>query len=187
MISYLKGKIILKKEKSVVLVANNVGYEVFLAPSTIEKISSSKETSFFCSPRMRKDLWEIYGFSSTDELNLFEFLITVSGIGPKAALEVSSIGSIDKLKEGIKKDDNIVLSRLFKIGKKKAQAIIFEISRELKSPQNEKKKIDEIAKPLLSLGFTKAEIKEAVKKLPKKIDGLEEEIKETLKILGQRK
>ncbi len=185
MISYLQGKIILKNEKFVIIDVKGVGYKVFLASSEMGHISDrKKEVSFFCSLRPKKDSWDLYGFLSLEKLELFDFLMRVSGIGPKAALEISSLGSLKKLKEAIKEDNQEIMQKLFKAGRKKAQAVIFEISRELKTAKNPKVD-DEIVKPLLKLGFSKKEIKEVLNNLSENSRTTEERIKEALRILGQ--
>jgi len=114
-------------------------------------------------------------------MNLFDFLMTVPGVGPKAALEISAIGSLDNLKKAIKEDNQKIMENVFKIGRKKAQAVIFEISREIKEV---KKNEDEIVKPLIKLGFSRKEIKEALSVIPEK-GTVELRIKEALKVLGK--
>ena len=180
MISYLEGKIILKNDKFIVVNVNGIGFKVFLASSRIEKLSK-KEVSLFCCLRFRKDFWDLYGFLSQEEMNLFDFLMTVPGVGPKAALEISAIGSLDNLKKAIKEDNQKIMENVFKIGRKKAQAVIFEISREIKEV---KKNEDEIVKPLIKLGFSRKEIKEALSVIPEK-GTVELRIKEALKVLGK--
>ncbi len=184
MISYLKGKIILKEEKFVIIDVGGIGYKVFLSSSRINLIAKNeKERYFFCSLKIKKDSWDLYGFLSLDELELFDFLVGVSGIGPKTALEISSLGSLDKIKKAIKEDDQKIINELFRLGKKKAQTIIFEISRELKTKDSSEDK--ELIKPLSKLGFSKKEIKEAIAGLSKKDQTTEEKMKELLKTLGK--
>ncbi len=183
MISYLQGKTIFKNDKFIIINVAGVGYKVFLASSKINTIVNKKEVSVFCSLKIKKDSWDLYGFLSLDELNLFDFLMKITGIGPKAALEISSLGSLDKIKKAVTDDDQEIIQELFKSGKKKAQAIIFEITRELKNVNNE---VDpEIKQYLSKLGFSKKEIKQALSNLTNENQTTEQKIKEALKILGK--
>jgi len=184
MISYLSGKVILKDDKYVVINTGNVGYRVYLSSKNINEIKKN-EISLFCYLNTKKDPWEIYGFLSSEEMNLFELLIKVSGVGPKAALEASSIGSLEKIKEGIESDDQIIINKLFLLGKKKAEAIIFDLSRKTKiEKRKESDDNNDVIKALLKLGFSKKEIQEALIKIPDKIK-TEEKIEKILKLLGK--
>jgi holliday junction DNA helicase RuvA len=181
MISSLQGKVLIKDEKFIVVDVKGVGYKVFLALSRISSLKK-KEVFLFCSLRVKKDSWDLYGFLSLEELKLFDFLMNVPGIGPKAALEISSLGSLEKLEKAVKEDDKEIMEKLFNAGKKKAQAVIFELSREIKTKTSTD---DEIIKPLSRLGFSRKEIKEALSNLSGKSQTAEERIKEALKILGK--
>ncbi len=184
MISYLSGKTILKKEKFIIVDVSGVGYKVFLAPEKINSIQLKKQTSLFC--HLRSEAWDLYGFLSLDELEFFEFLLTVSGIGPKAALEISALGSLEEFKKAIKEEDEKVLRKLFLSGKKKAQAIIFEISRKIKTIEKNKDD-DEAIEALSNLGFSKKEAKKALNDIDSGISRPEDKIKEALKNLNNEK
>lgn len=187
MISHLSGKILLKKDKFVIIDINGVGYKVFLSSQKINLVREKKEVSLHCIVRIKKDCWELYGFLTLDELEFFEFLMTIPGIGPKAGLEISSLGSLDKFKKAVEKEDEKVLEKLFSLGKKKAQSIIFEISRKIKT--TEKKHLgkgeDEAIGALLKLGFSKKEAKEAIGGIDDEISKTEDRIRAALEILGK--
>lgn len=178
MISYLSGKIITRNEKFIILNVGGVGYKVFFSKKRVPELKD--EVSFFCYTNTKKDLWEIYGFPTADELELFEFLIRLPGVGPKAALEASCIGSLEKMKKGIKNNDPKLTEELFALGQKKAQAIIFEVSRKIKVKKVSRDD-EETIQALVKLGFSKTEAKEAALKLPTGIVKLEDKIKEALK------
>ncbi len=187
MISYLSGKLILKEEKFIIIDVNGVGYKVFLSFNGIKLIQKKEKVFVFCSPRIKKDFWELYGFLSLDELKFFEFLINIPGIGPKAALEISSLGSLEKFKKAIQEEDKKVLDSLFLFsGKKKAQAVIFEISRKIKTLDKNKEIDEEAIDALLKLGFLKKEAKEYVKNIDSDVP-TEEKIKEILKNYGKKR
>jgi len=181
MISYLSGELLRKDEKYIILNVKGVGYKVFLSVQNMRSLDNLKKVELFCYTNTKKDIWEIYGFFSVEALVLFETLIKIAGIGPRAALEVSSLGSLAEIERAIQEDDRVVIDKLFTLGQKKAQAIIFEFSRKIKKHSKE----DEIViKSLRKLGFEKLEIKETLSQLPPL--AAEDKIREVLKLLGKR-
>ncbi|MDD2732024.1 MAG: Holliday junction branch migration protein RuvA [Candidatus Pacebacteria bacterium] len=185
MIYSISGKIVLKKEKFIVLESNGIGYKVFLSRKSISQASiSDKEIKVFCFLNVRENGIELYGFLTQDELELFEILEQIRGIGPKAALEISSLGPLDKIKEKILSQDEGLFYGIPGIGKKKAMAIILELSGRIKSFSKKEEKRDEAEDALIGLGFSRARVKDALDRIPKDIEDLDEKIKEALKILG---
>ena len=188
MIAYLEGKIILKTEKFIILDVNSVGYKVFLSPKTLNKLPQKNQNlKFFCYLNVKEKALDLYGFLNPQELELFEILIDIPSIGPKAALEISSLGSIEKIKEAIEKEDEKIIKEIFNIGKKKAQIIILELSRKIKKAIPKESPIleDEAYQALINLGFSRQKVKEALARGPKEIKDTENRIKEALKILGR--
>lgn len=181
MISYLSGEIIKRDKGFVVLLVSGVGYRVFLSEKNIIHLSGAKTVDVFCYTKITKDSWNIYGVLSEQELEFFHFLIKISGIGPKAALEASSIGSLEEIETGIRDNSTDIIDSLFVLGKKKAQAIIFEFSRKIK---NKSKKISEgtgeVMDAMVKLGFKKNEVREAILDLPESLS-VKEKIEEVLK------
>ena len=187
MISYLNGKIILKKDKFIVLDVNGVGYKVFLSRATLFKIPKIGENlKLFCYLNVSENSLSFYGFLDEKELEFFEILNDIRGIGPKAALEIASVGPLEKLKERILKQDENIFAGIPGIGKKKAMAIILELTGRIKNELTSKKSgNNEVEDALLGLGFSKQRIKEALEKIPKEIIDSQEIIKQAIKILGQ--
>lgn len=186
MIASLFGKISLKKEKFIVLETNGVGFKVFLSRKSLNTIGSRSDLKVFCHLNVRENALDLYGFLNQEELDLFEEVSGISGIGPKAALEVSSFGSLEKLEEAIRSENEKAMEEIFIIGKKKAQKIILEISGKMKTDFKKKSKtVDEVEEALVNLGFPRQRAKEALREIPEQIKGVEEKIKEALKILGK--
>jgi len=188
MISYLSGKIILKKEKYVVLDVNGVGYKVFISQKTLPKLPEKGfPLKVFCFLSVRENAMELFGFLDEKELELFEVLENIRGIGPRTALEISSLGSLEKIRERVLKQDETLFEGIPGIGKKKAMAIILELSGKIKQISKEKKPAvsDEAEEALVNLGFSRPRAKETLKKVSKEIKETEERIKEALKILGR--
>lgn len=140
----------------------------------------------FCYLHVRENAMDLYGFLDEKELEFFYTLNDIQGIGPKIALEISSLGPLEKLKEKILTQDEKVFEGIPGLGRKKTMTIILELSGKIKEVA---KKIqgasgyDETEDALLNLGFPRQKIKEALKKIPKD-KGSEQRIKEALKILG---
>ena len=95
MIAFLEGKIILKKDKFIILETNGVGYKVFLNRQTLLKLPEIGQViKVFCFHNIKEDVSDLYGFLSYDELEFFEVLNDIHGVGPKAALEISVLGPL---------------------------------------------------------------------------------------------
>lgn len=187
MIAYLQGKLILKKEKFIILDVNGVGYKVFLSQKSISKLPGIGENlKLFCFLNVGENFLNLYGFLGEKELEFFEFLEQIRGIGPKAALEISSLGPLEKIKGKILSEDEKIFEGIPGIGKKKAMAIILELTGKIKSESKKEKSAgDEVEDALLNLGFSKQKIKEALSKIPKEIKESQEKIKQALKFLGR--
>ena len=189
MISYLEGKIFLKTEKFVILNVGGVGYKIFLSKKSLNKITKKGEKlKIFCFLNVRENSLELYGFLDFKELEFFEILNNISGVGPKAALEISSLGPLEKIKERILTQDEKIFEGIPGIGRKKAMTIILELSGKIKKFSEKKDSSSEdndVESALISLGFSKKAVKEAIKKLPKNLKTSEEKIREALKLLGK--
>ncbi len=188
MISYLKGKIILKKEKFIVLDVNNIGYKVFVSKKTFSKLPEIGEVlEVFCFLNVRENALDLYGFLGSEELEFFKILEDIRGVGPKAALEISSLGPLEKIRERILAQDEKLFEEIPGIGRKKAMTIILELTGKIKDVSKKKKTadVDEAEEGLISLGFSREKAKAALSKIPKDIKDSEQRIKEALKILGK--
>lgn len=191
MISYLSGKIILKKEGLVILEVSGVGYEVLLAQKVFDSLpKEGGGLTLFCQMEANERGVKLYGFLNFEQLELFKIIRGIQGVGPRAALEISSFGSLEQLKDNIEKGDVKIFEDLPNIGKKKAQKIILELSGQIrKMAPGEKPKgqfeNDETFLALQKLGFSKERIKDALSQLPAEIQNTQDKIKQALQILGK--
>jgi len=188
MISYLNGKIIIKKDRFIVLDVSGVGYKVFLSKKTLARLSEiEKPLKLFCFLNVKENIMDLYGFLNHKELEFFEILYNIRGVGPKAALEISSLGSLESIKERILSKDETLFSEISGIGRKKAMTIILELTGKIKGISKEKKieKVDEAEQGLVSLGFTRQQAKDALAISSKDIKDTEGRIKAALKVLGK--
>ena len=183
MISSLEGEIKFFGENFLIVKVGKIGFKVFVSKKTLEKIRKKDKIFLFTFLNLKERGIELYGFLEYQQLELFELLNAISGIGPKTALYLSSFGSLKELKDNLEKRPEIFKG----IGKKKIQKIILELSGKIKRFEKETDKDNEVISALQNLGFSSQEIREALKQIPKKIKQPEEKIKEALKFLGKTK
>jgi len=191
MISSLEGKISLKTEKYFILETNSIGYKIFCSEKTLSKIpQTGASVKLFTYLSVKETGWDLFGFLTFEELDLFELLITIPGIGPKTASNILGVASVADLQEAIVLGDETILGKVSGIGKKMAQKIVLE----LKSKVKKISKGDgsgvagdiEVIDALVSLGYRVYEVREVLQKLPAEIRGVENRVKETLKRLGKK-
>jgi holliday junction DNA helicase RuvA len=176
MIYYLKGKITIKEKDFIVLDVNGVGYKIFV---DLNNNDFKGEATVYCFMQKNDKDIKLFGFKEKENLELFEKLLKISGVGPKTALRIASIASVDELKKGIEKGDDAVMSKIFSIGRKKGQQVVFELSQKFVEEKN-----DEAFQTLKNLGFCDEKINEALKKV-KDAKNEEEKIEKALKILDK--
>ena len=186
MVSYLNGKIILKRDKFIILEVNNIGYKVFLNRQNLLRLPEIGDNlKVFTYQDVKEEALDLYGFFSYEELEFFEVLMDIRGVGPKSALDISALGSLDKIKDRILKQDEKIFEGIPGIGSKKAMTIILELTGKIKMLGNKKDSADEGESALMQLGFSKTQAKEALSGVPANIKNTEERIKLALKNLGR--
>lgn len=189
MIAYLKGKIIKLNPRSVILLVGDVGYEVFLAPAQLQKISLEMIEEFFVHSHIKEDAFDLYGFVEYQELDFFKKLISVSGVGPKSALNVLGLASVDDLKKAISSEDPSVLQQVSGIGKKTAERLVVELKEKFINEISEGQIIDngnqQVLQALISLGYKESEVRDIVNNLTDQSADLSAKIKEALKMINQ--
>lgn len=141
MINYLTGKIKNLNEKYLtVLTASGVGYKVFAPINTLLSKSQEEEIELFIYTSVKEDAIDLYGFEKKEELSIFEKLITVSGVGPRSALTMISLSSVESIAFAIENGEEAALSHIPGIGKKTREKIIIELkgkmSEFIKSNEN---------------------------------------------------
>ncbi|MBU0667974.1 Holliday junction branch migration protein RuvA [Patescibacteria group bacterium] len=182
MIAYLQGTVQKKFEKSIILVAGQVGYLVHLAGPVIEKINEKEEIELFIQTKVREDDISLYGFETIEQLELFKAVTNVSGIGPKIGLEILSADPA-KIKSAIAGKDVAYLSKIPGIGKKTAERLIVELKNKVDwdiienlHTEEEKDLNNDIITALSGLGYQRYEINRVLKKMPENITEVEEAI-----------
>lgn len=192
MIAYLKGKIIAKTNNYIILEAGSVGYQVFAGENFLATLTKGHETEIYIHHRVREEASDLYGFADLEELELFELLLSVSGVGPKSALAVISLASSHDIKEAIIRGDANLLTKVSGIGKKTAERLVLEL-------KNKVAKIsggisltgggmsgsgDELD-ALMSLGYSINEAREALNAVEPAITSSSGRVKAALKYLAR--
>jgi Holliday junction DNA helicase RuvA len=136
MYAYIRGKLEAKGGDYIIIDAGGIGYKVFTSLSTLEAAGQTgNEFKAFTHLYVREDVMSLYGFATQEELGMFELLLTVSGVGPKAALALLSAVSPSKFGLAVITDDAKTLTRAQGIGAKMAQRIILELKDKIKKEQ----------------------------------------------------
>ena len=185
MISYLHGKIILKKEKFIIIEVSGIGYQVFLSRQSLLKLPEIGEPcKVFCYQNVKEEALDLYGFLNYEELEFFEVFMEIRGVGPKSALDISALGSLDKIKDRILKQDEKIFEGIPGIGAKKAMTIILELTGKIQLLDGQKKSAQDPAEDALAqLGFSKQQAREVLKNI--QADSMEERVRLALKSLGK--
>ncbi len=186
MIAFLEGKIILKRDRFIIVEVAGVGYKVFLNRQNLLKVPEIGENlKVFTYQNVKEEALDLYGFFTYEELEFFEILMDIRGVGPRSALDISALGSLDKIKDRILKQDEKIFEGIPGIGSKKAMTIILELTGKIKMLGQKKGSADEAEDTLTQLGFSKQQAKDALARVPSSVKNSEERIKLALKNLGK--
>lgn len=191
MISRLTGSIVHFDTKYLVLDVHGVGYKVSISPDVFSKLDKEVPLTLWTYLAVRENALDLYGFLSLSELNFFELLITISGIGPKTAMGILNVASVHSLETAIQTGDTSHLTKISGIGKKVAEKIVLELKDKVvvtdqSAEQTQTMKNDsDVLEALKSLGYSPTEARDVLKKIPKTLTKTSDKIKEALKILGK--
>ena len=182
MIGFLRGQVAVLKTDYCLLDVNGVGYRVFVAGSTRNKLRLKEEAPLFTYMNVYQDGITLYGFASEEEYDIFQLLIGVSGIGPKVALGILSAITVESLCKAIQNKQATVLTKLPGIGKKSAERLILELkdkvafaaaddveeilTLDMEGPVGDDM-MSEAQAALVALGYSQAEIAPVLKKATK--------------------
>jgi holliday junction DNA helicase RuvA len=188
MIGSITGKIQYKGAGFLILETGGVGYKISVTPPLYADSKVGNDLSLVIHTHVREDQLSLYGFKTLPELEFFEQLLTVSGIGPKSALGIMSISSLEMIKSAIASGDATVFKKVSGIGSKTAERVIVELREKLKEQGAgtplAKEHSDALA-ALVSLGYREQEAREALKDIPEKVATIQDKIKFALKALNK--
>lgn len=199
MYEYIRGQFQGISKDSVVIELNNIGYKIFTSGNTMSNMPKvGDEVLLYLEQIVREDFIGLYGFTTREELEMFKLLLSINGVGAKAALSLLSISTVNNLKYAIMMGDEKHITRAPGIGKKTAQRIILELKDKLKPDELTSEEgeliegindnsdysfnINETLSALMALGYTEKEAQKALEKVDKTLS-IENMIKESLKLL----
>lgn len=182
MLGYLKGKIKYQGLNYIILDVHDVGYKVF-SNIAIEQYSN-RAIELYIHHHIREDTSDLYGFTTQEELEFFELLLRVNGVGPKMARNIMAKNSIKNLKSAISKGDIKLLTAVGGVGKKIAGKIIVELKNKLGDESNidfSDTQTEEVLEALKQLDYKEQEIVPILAKIPAKLSTAQEKVRWILK------
>lgn len=174
MIAHVSGVVAEKFGSSVIVDVQGVGYEVQVPAGDSERALLGESVKFFTYHHIREQAQELYGFSSLAAKKLFELLITVQGVGPKAALAILSLASGEQVRNAIANGDSAYIAKASGVGKKTAERVVVDLSDKVglathydQPIQTELNVSDEALEALMALGYNLNDAIKALENVPK--------------------
>lgn len=192
MIGYIEGKVISKDEKGVIILTKSgVGYLVAIIRAALENTDLDSDCAFWIHTVVREDALDLFGFRTDDELRFFKMLTSISGIGPRSALNIMSLADLKTIVHAIANRDSGYLTKVSGIGKKNAEKIVLELSDKLEGfmyieiETGSTNKETEVLEALEALGYNMRNTRDIVRNLTKEHDRTEDIIRAALQQLGK--
>ena len=168
MIASLEGRVLAKLDDGVILNVGGVGYRVRLTAPLLAQAREGDELFCFTHLAIRENEWSLYGFQTQEELELFELLLTVQGVGPKAALSMLSVMEPQSVAGAIAGEQAAMLTRIPGIGQKTAQRIVLDLKNKVgiyATGMTATSSDTDAISALTALGYSVAEAQSALKAL----------------------
>ena len=189
MIGFVEGKIESANDKYAIVNVNGVGYKIFISLNTFKNLpEKGNKVKLYTHLHVRENIFDLYGFLKLEELEFFELLVSISGIGPKGALAILCVASVKTLKKAIISGDSEILTKVSGIGKKMAEKVVLELKNKIDDVSVDGEKIshdNEAIDALVALGYKLTEARDALRKIPEDIKEVGEKVKQALKTLGK--
>lgn len=196
MFYYLSGTVAVLDAGLAVIDCGGVGYACYTTNYTLAKLQIGKSARLYTYCNVKEDVFDIYGFLTREELNCFELLLGVSGVGPKVALAILSVMTPDQFTLAVMTQDAKTLTMAQGVGKKMAQRILLELKDKLAGAQMELSgaqmdvaspvrgsKMAEATAAMASLGYSQQEIAQALKGVNVEQLSLEEIVRQALRAM----
>ncbi len=184
MLSFIKGTIIAKLKDDLIIRSGDLGYRVTVTPLVLAEAKPGSEIELYLHEAARENAIEHYGVKTLDELDLYESLLSVSGVGPKSALAFLSLSSASALRSAIARGEADTLTKVSGIGRKTAERVILELKNKVGDIGVSATEVgggsDEL-QALVSLGYSAVQARDALSKVDSKIVDSSERIKAALK------
>ena len=190
MISALSGTVRHKDLNTLIVDVSGVGYKVLVPTEVAINVTPSSPIFLWTHLAVRETSLDLFGFLEREMLEIFELLITISGIGPKTALGILNVATPATLRQAVASGDTSHLTRVSGIGRKNAEKIVLELKDKLKVSKDDVA-IDtrgegDALEALVSLGYSERDAREALKKVSKDVVGASERVRAALKLLATR-
>jgi len=190
MIGHIDGTVSVVRSTFAIVSAGGVGYKIALTKEVLAELRPEKTASFWTHLAVREDALDLYGFRNEEELRIFELLLTVSGIGPKSAMAVMDVASVETLRSAISQANASYLTEVSGIGRKTAEKIVLELKDKIGASSAESghalKGDQEAQEAMRALGYSQNETREALRKVPRSVVNSNDRLREALKIVGNR-
>jgi Holliday junction DNA helicase RuvA len=190
MIAHIAGYVAEKTENALIIDVAGLGYEVFVAEYERENAHYGESIKLYTHYHVRESAHELFGFSSLTAKRLFEFLISVSGVGPKMGLAIMSLGDAESIRNAIAQADSSFIQKASGVGKRIAERIVVDLKDKVGLPGAKTttsplpaKAQDDALDALLALGYGLAEANQALNQLDDDLDA-QTRIKHALRMLG---
>lgn len=184
MIAYLRGTVLEKGKDFLILMVGDVGYLVHAAAPLLSRLRAGEASALYTHQVIREDAHDLVGFSSMAELEFFWRLNGVSGVGPRMALHLMSLGPVETVRKAVEKGDVAFLESAPGVGRKTAQRVILELKGKLPAAGPEDGTTDEVVSILENLGYPRARVREIAAGLPSGA-AMEERVKLALRQLSK--
>lgn len=191
MIAHIFGEVSEKFNNAIIVDVQGVGYEIHVASGDYDSAILGAAVKFYTHHHIREQSQELFGFSSLSAKKLFEMLITVQGVGPKAALSILSLDDAEIVRNAIANSDSAYLSKATGVGKKTAERVVVDLSDKVGMPivyrkqqdntQTELNTSDEALEALIALGYTLYDATKALEGVDTKLS-TSERVREALKV-----
>lgn len=189
MIAHVSGVVAEKFASSIIIDVSGIGYELAVPASDFDKVPLDEQVKFYTYHHIREQSEDLYGFSTLAAKKLFEMLITVQGVGPKAGLSILSLGTAEEVRNAIANSDSGYITGAVGVGKKTAERVVVDLADKVGLPtyyqQSESATTqiqsgDEALEALIALGYTLADATKALEGIDTELDTAQR-VREALK------
>ena len=190
MIGFLRGEVFFREGNYIILDVKGVGYKVLGSRDVLTKANKGNSLELFIYTHVREDNISLFGFLESSDLKLFEYLISVSGIGPKTAMNIFSVGNRAEITNAVVQGNVDFFTSVPRLGRKNAQKIIIELKNKFGSTQDFDLSSDdsqsrEVILALQGFGYSRKESLDGLKSIVGKGESIEEKIRLALRALGK--
>ncbi len=178
MIAHVSGIVAEKFGSLIIIDVQGVGYEIAVPLGDYEHAALNEPVKFYTYHHVREQAEELFGFSSLAAKKLFELLITVQGVGPKAALAILSLGTAEQVRNSIANSDSAYITKASGVGKKTAERVVVDLAdkvglpthyQQTESVQTQLNTNDEALEALMALGYSLADANKALEGIDPKL------------------